>query len=114
MNTNFSEYTHPLLINGERFFLNKNPFLYAEEGVLKYWPERAEELSYTLAWEEMQKGRDVSSPEHLLVIASKILAPHFLKDDDFFRYFRQDGGDMIKETKSVQKFEHDEEDFLLH
>lgn len=99
------EYIHPLFIDGERYFLNKNPFEYAEEGVSKYWSQQVDELICELTWQEFIEGKpSPSSPEKLAIDATRRLIPQFLADEYFIKYFKQDGGDLIKEIKEVKLF----------
>lgn len=101
----FKTYTHPLLINGQRYLLNRNPFECAKEGVKKYWPERIEEKICELLWKEHQKGKLIASPEEeLKEEAIGILATSFLKEDSFLNYFKSDGGDYILEVKPIHIF----------
>lgn len=101
----FKTYTHPLLINGQRYLLNRNPFEYAKEGVKKYWPEKIEEKMCELLWGECQKGVKISPLEEKLEKeAIGILATSFLKEDLFLDYFKNDGGDYILEVKPIHIF----------
>lgn len=106
-----SKYAHHLLINGERFFLSKDPFVYAEEAVAKYWPEKVENLANELAWKEYIQGKtEPSSERQLKFSAARMLAPHFLADERFVEFFKQDGGELIPEIKEICLFpqKHDE------
>lgn len=99
------KYPYPLLINGERYWLNKDPFIYAEEGALKYYPEKIEKIANELLWEEYLLEKKESSPMDLLYAkAARILAPQFLADEDFVKYFIQDGGDLLPDIKEISIF----------
>lgn len=90
-------YIYPLLINGERYLLNKDPFIYAEEGAYKWWPEKVENLANELAFQNLYElGREIPF-DRLKYEAARVLAPLFLSDDEFLKYYILDGGDYMKE-----------------
>lgn len=92
-----STYIYPLLVNGERILLNKDPFVYAEEGAYRHWSEKVDKLANELAFQNLYElGKEIPY-SRLKYEAARILAPHFLADEHFLDYFKLDGGDYMYE-----------------
>jgi len=113
------EKKYPLLINGELFFLNKNPFEYSLEGVETHWQNQIEHKIKELMFDEFLKGKpEPSSVEELEDEAIRMLSIRFLADDKFIEHYKEDGYDLLStkdllQTENVYKEKIDDVSLLI-